>query len=249
LVRDLESDLEPMRAAYAVLVPPPQPIRAVGVIRIFADQEEYTRYVGEAYAWSAGLWNEGRGELVIRPVEQGRYDRVRERVMRTIYHEAFHQYLSLATQPLRACVWFNEGHAVFFEYADLQRGNVSFRESESYVPLAAGLPLEALFSMNYAFFYSGTDDQRRQRYATAWALVYYLRRSEAADPSFAFAGFLDDYMRALQQERDGPKATRALLAKYPLASLQADFTDFWSSPRRRRAVLRAPAMPAQARRW
>lgn len=240
LIRDLERTLGPMRDAFAVVVPPLQPIAAVGVIRLFAEQAEYTRYVGEAYAWSAGLWSPARSELVIRPVEMRHYQQAREQILSTIYHEAFHQYLSLATAPLQVCVWFNEGHAELFEASRLQRNTIVFEENASAAQRAIGLPLERLFALDHSGFYNANDAQRRQHYATAWALIYYLRRSAAADPQFAFAGFLDGYMQALAQTRSGPDALRLVLARYPLAGLQADFEAFWGSARRRRAVLRAP---------
>lgn len=239
LIRDLEQGLEPMRAAYAAVVPPLQPIASVGIIRLFADQEEYQRYVGEAYAWSAGLWSEARSELVIRPVEMRHYQQARAQILSTIYHEAFHQYLSLATAPLRVCVWFNEGHAVLFESSRLQRQEVVFVEHDAYARQATGMPLAQLFRLDHGSFYHADEARRRQHYASAWALVYYLRRCAAADPQFAFAGFLDAYLEKLSATRKGPVALGQVLERYPIAGLQADFEDFWSSPRRRRAVLRA----------
>ena len=240
LVRDLERTLEPMRAAFAAMVPPLRPIRAVGIIRIFADQEEYMRYVGENFSWSSGLWSEARGELVIRPVDAANYQQARERIMRTVIHEAFHQYLSLATAPLRACVWFNEGHAVLFEHTNLRRNDVAFEEHPRYGDHAIDMSLAELFALNYDTFYHTEDAQRRQHYATAWALVYYLRRSAAADPQFRFAGFLDAYMQLLGETGKGPQAMQTLLGRYDLQALEADFRAFWSSTRRRRDALRAP---------
>ena len=239
LMRDLERTLGPMREAYAAMVPPLRPIEAVGIIRIFADQEEYVRYVGEAFSWSAGLWSASRGELVIRPVNMANYQQARERILPTIYHEAFHQYLSLATEPLRVCVWFNEGHAVLFEHTHFRNRNVMFEEYPPYVERATGMPLSQLFALDYDSFYHADARRRNQHYATAWAFVYYLRRSSAADSQFAFAGFLDGYMRGLAETGNGPQAMQRLLAKYDLQALEADFQEFWSSPRRRRDALRA----------
>ncbi len=239
LIRDLERTLEPMRAAYAAMVPPLRPIEAVGIIRVFADQDEYVRYVGQEFAWSAGLWSSSRGELVIRPVDAANYQQARERILPTVYHEAFHQYLSLATEPLRVCVWFNEGHAVLFEHTDLRGNDVRFEEYLPYAERATGMPLSQLFALNYEMFYHSDAGRRRQHYATAWAVVYYLRRSAAADPHFRFAGFLDGYMKAFAETGSGQQAMQRLLAKYDLQALEADFRDFWASPRRRREVLRA----------
>ncbi|MFU8779932.1 MAG: hypothetical protein ACNA71_02780 [Kiritimatiellia bacterium] len=240
LVRDLERVLEPMRAAYAAMVPSLHPIQTVGIIRLFADQDEYVRYVGANYAWSAGLWSEARGELVIRPVDGARYQQARERVLRTIYHEAFHQYLSLATSPLRVCVWYNEGHAVLFEHSRLQRNDLFFEEHLPYVERATRMPLAELFALDYDTFYHTASERRQQHYATAWALVYYLRRTAAAEPAFPFERFLDDYMTAIQQIQSGIGVIQKLQERYDLHALEADFRDFWGSPRRRRAALRAP---------
>ena len=239
LIRDLERTLEPMREAYAAMVPPLRPIEAVGIIRVFADQDEYVRYVGQEFAWSAGLWSSSRGELVIRPVDAANYQQARERILPTVYHEAFHQYLSLATEPLRVCVWFNEGHAVLFEHSTLRRSDITFEEYPLYAERATGVSLSQLFALNYDTFYHSDAARRRQHYAAAWAVVYYLRRSAAADPHFRFAGFLDGYMKALAETGSGQQAMQKLLAYYDLQALEADYRDFWASPRRRREVLRA----------
>ncbi len=240
LIRDLERTLEPMRDAFTDMIPPPRPIQAVGIIRVFADQEEYMRYVGQEFAWSAGIWSESRGELVIRPVDGATYQQARERILSTIYHEAFHQYLSLATEPLRVCVWFNEGHAVLFEKSRLRRNDITFEEHPAHAERATDMPLSQLFALDYNSFYHTNDGRRRQHYATAWGFVYYLRRSAAADPQFVFAEFLDRYMKELADTGSGPKAMERILSYYDMDALEADFHAFWDSPRRRRAALRAP---------
>ena len=240
LVRDLEQTLEPMREAFAAMIPPPRPIESVGIIRYFADQDEYVRYVGADMAWTAGIWSPRRGELVVRPVDAANYRQARERILSTIYHEAFHQYLSLATEPLRVCKWFNEGHAELFEHTNLQRDQVRFVESEQHVALAGNTPLSKLFSMDRDEFYHKDTETRRANYANAWAFVYYLRRSEAADPDFAFAGFLDQYMKELTNAGDGQAAMQRLLEYFDLEALEEDYHAFWDSTRRRRDALRAP---------
>ncbi len=243
LVRDLEQDLPILRDAYRRLVRPLEAIRRVSVIRVFAEEDAYERYVGDAYKWTGGLWSDSRSELVIRPVEARHYRRVRDRVMATVYHEAFHQYLSYATGTTQPSVWFNEGHAEYFAATSLRNHKVEFEENASAAPLALTVPLDALFAMDYAQFYHPDDTCRKQHYAVAWALVYYLRRSTAADPDFPFAGLLDDYMLALAQTKDGGRATQMVLKTYDKEALEADFRAFWESERRRRAVLRASAFP------
>lgn len=243
LLRDLESDLEVMRQAYAALVPARQTIKAVSVIRIFATPEEYRQYVGEERAWTGGIWDGSRGELVIRPMPTSRSREATERIRRTIYHEAFHQYLAYATKPNLPCAWFNEGHATFFEHASIERGQVVFEEFRPFVDLVGEMPLKDLLALDYQQFYAGDQELRQTHYATAWAFIYYLQRAAAADRTFPFKTLLDEYLQALASGGSGPGATKAIMQGYDMQRLERDYLAFWSSPRRRRFARGAPLPP------
>lgn len=243
LVQDIETELERMRHVYVALVPPPRELQRISIIRRFNTPDEYVQYVGPERAWSGGLWDAGRGELVIRPLPGGTSREARQRLMQTLYHEAFHQYLSHATMPAQACAWFNEGHATFFEHTAWRQREARFQEHAPFVARVGELPLEALFALDYPAFYAAETDRRELHYATAWALVYYLQRGAASESRFAFRSLLADYLQALVRSGNGPRATRDVLRRINLAGLERDYLHFWDSQRRRSFAERAAAIP------
>ncbi len=77
---------------------------------------------GEAGDRTIGLWSPSHEELLI--LDMG--NSARNETLKTMRHEAFHQYLYYATGNGRHAVWFNEGHATFFE-------NVSYDAKKNYI--------------------------------------------------------------------------------------------------------------------
>ncbi len=239
LIDRLTEDLDTMRNAYEILAPPPREITEVSVIRIFAESTDYVRYVGEDYAWSGGLWKPSRREMVVRHPDRSPRRASLENILRTVRHEAFHQYLFYAFDRIQPCAWYNEGHAVFVEYAQPQR-HLVVEPHAFYEDLMIGLArdrrsnIPRLLAMDYPEFYNPDDTRRQENYALAWGLIYYLRLAEPRTQNLdTVTAILDRYIEALWKERSGPAATRSAWQDVDMDDFVNDFEHFWSSPMRR----------------
>ena len=232
LVKELQANLPVLRSAYAKLIPPFQEVADVSVVRICETEETYRQYVGKEMEWSVGVWNPSRRELVI--LSQGKD---KDKTLEIIKHEGFHQYLFYATGMIEPSTWFNEGHACFFETAEVDgKGHVDIPENarvrhllENLGPAAQLLP--RLLHLGHSEFYSGSNEQRSLNYTTAWALVYFLRKGAPAEKQTAYASVLDTYLKALGSTKDADAATTAAFANIKMARLQEDFTEFWKRGR------------------
>jgi hypothetical protein len=248
VIRELQQSIEKWRSAYAAVIPPSQPVQAVGVVRILATDAEYEAYVGRDQAWTSGLWIGARKELVIRPLD-GPQTVQKDRFLGVIAHEAFHQYITYALNYIQPAPWFNEGHAALFESSDIVQGKVRIEESPAYAPVIESLAKGKAFSvlpvlrMSYPQFYSGDRTALRDHYALAYALVYYLHKSAARNPKSPFRDALASYVRALEAQKDPALATAAVFSKANGAALDADMADFWTSASRRRAAKQQPLIP------
>ncbi len=217
----LTNDLKRMRAAYAATVPSPlDGSNVLCVARIFADRNEYLDAVGDDMQWSAAYWSPSRRELVAYLPPDGGGE-----LLKTIRHEAFHQYLSYAASMIAASPWFNEGYAQYFEEGP---EGPAFVDPADLGPLADRLP--ELMMMDYAQFYDGTDEARRLKYRLALTIVYFL---EKGAPEIRFQPFKDlkrDYLDALLRTRDMREATRAAFARPDRLKLFVnEWKKFWKN--------------------
>lgn len=210
----LTNGLPRFRAAYAACVPSPLVgTNALAVVRVFRTREAYLAYVGVEQKWTAAVWSPLRRELVLHLPEAGT-----EKLLRTVWHEAFHQYLAYAGAMITSAPWFNEGHAQLFEHARFDRdGEIAFERDEraaAYVRAYATDLAEILpdvLEMDYRAFYAGTQDEIAAKYALAWSIAYFL---EVGAPNLRFqpyASLRADYMKALVETRSMRAATRAVL--------------------------------------
>lgn len=126
--------------------------------------------------------------------------------MAILRQDAFHKDLTIAVHELvhvfnswctpHTPIWLDEGMAQFYSYfAAEEAGNESIRDGVNEVALArvdvalaAGrLPrVSVLLQMEDAVFYSSFSDVN---FASAWALVYYLRRGLGAEGEALFSRF------------------------------------------------------------
>jgi hypothetical protein len=134
--------------------------------------------------------------------------------------------------------WFNEGHACFFETAEVDsKGRVGIPENNRVEHLLRNLDASAhllpkLIHSGYAAFYNGgTDEQRSLNYTTAWALVYFLRKGVPSEKLTAYTSISDTYLKTLASTKDADAATTAAFEGIKMTRLQADFTDFWKKGR------------------
>ena len=181
----LLDDMLAIRRAYTQAFPEPKGTQVpTSVIRVFADPAEYLAYAGEGQEWSGGFFSGLRRELVVKGDAEAEADERRETIRSTTFHEGFHQYLFLITPPLaQVPIWFNEGHATFFETFRVRDGRAApgpsrrrdaAREARG---LRSADGLARLLAMSQEEFYA---EGAGQHYAVAWALVSWLR-TEAPD--------------------------------------------------------------------
>ena len=215
-VSQLTNNLPRLRRAYAAAVPSPlTATNALAVVRVFRNREEYLAYVGVEQKWTAALWSPQRRELVLHHTGEGIPE-----LLATVWHEAFHQYLSYAGAMLSSSPWFNEGHAQLFEHtAFTGKGELAFRrdpEAAAYVQAYAADLAEVLpdvLEMDYEAFYDGKSEDVRAKYRLAWSIAYFL---EVGAPKLRFQPYRDlraDYMKALVETRSMKEATRQVLGE------------------------------------
>ncbi len=213
-VASLTNNLPRLRREYAARVPSPLVgTNALAVVRVFRNREEYLAYVGVEQKWTAAVWSPVRRELVLYHPEEGV-----DRLLRIVWHEAFHQYLAYAGSMIESSPWFNEGHAQLFEHLSFDhKGNAVFARDEpaaAYVRAYAAELAEILpdvFLMDYAAFYAGSQEDVAAKYRLAWSIAYFL---EVGAPKLRFrpyASFRADYMKALVETRSMVEATQTVL--------------------------------------
>lgn len=230
LIRELQIALPALRKAYAKLVPPFGGDADINVVRIFEEPDAYKKYVGENIEWSIGCWMPSRRELVI--LSQGKD---RDQTLEIIRHEGFHQYLFYATGRTENAMWFNEGHACFFEPAQVDaKGRVEIPEDSRGDHLmreldAAAANIPAVLEADYSAFYSG--GRRQLNYTTAWALVYFLRKGAPSQRLTAYENVLPAYLKTLAETKDWREATTVAFEGIDMKKLQKDFIDCWKNSR------------------
>jgi len=222
-VVSLTNDLPVMRAKYAAAMPTPlDGSNVLSVARLYASRDEYLDALETDgltnMTWSAAYWSPQRRELVAYLPERGEAE-----LLKTIRHEAFHQYLSYATSMIAVSPWLNEGYAQYFE-----QGVDDPLVDSADLPSLAELVIP-LLAMDYEDFYSGTDRERALKYRLALATVYFL---EKGAPKVRFDPFKDlkrDYVRNLLETHDMRKATVAAFGNRDRLNLfVSEWTKFWT---------------------
>lgn len=199
-VRTLADEMPRLRAGYARTMPSDiDGSNTLAVIRIYANRADYLDAVGDEMKWSAAYWSPIRRELVAYLPANGEAE-----LMRTIRHEAFHQYLSYATAMIPTSPWLNEGYAQYFENPESADWRLPLT-TEDVDRLAQTLP--DLLKMDYAAFYDGSDEERRVKYRLAWSLAYFIENGAPNVRSAPFANLKRDYLKALFETRDMRAAT------------------------------------------
>ena len=232
LIRDMQNTLPALRQAFAKVVEPFSDKTEVNVVRIFESKEAYANYVGGAMEWSIGCWMPSRRELCI--LSQGSDNKAeKENTVMIIRHEAFHQYLFYASDGIQDAVWFNEGHACFFEAAAIDARGVEVKESDKKRTLMGSLDAAAqnipfILAADHTQFYAGDDRKRGLNYATAWGLVYFLRCGTSSGKTAAYANILGKYRTALRETKNEAAATQEAFKDVDMKALQTAFTDFWN---------------------
>ena len=237
-VKAMDRQMEALQIAYRRYVPPTKPI-GESTVRVFATQEGYDDYLSRATGTepgrTIGLWSPSHEELLI--LDLGKSDR--EKTQKTLRHEAFHQYLFYATGGERHAVWFDEGHACFFENVRYDAGRNSVRVTDDprdRRPSAVGADpakyaalVPEILMLDHEGFYAGTLAEVNDRYAAAWAAVYFLEKGAGAFEDFAaYRKVLPTYRQAISSGASANEATRQGWETVRNRDFAADFLRFWS---------------------
>lgn len=219
-VEKLKEELPRMRELYKKTWPTKlDTSNTLAVMRLYEDRSKYLTAVGEDKEWTAAFWCPERRELVAYLPEDGEGE-----LMKTIRHEAFHQYLSYATAMLPTSPWMNEGYAQYFEEPEARQDlgiTVDFEEVAKYIP--------TLLQMDYAQFYEGTNLERRFKYRLAWSIAVFIEEGLDQIRNKPFKDFKTDYMKYLLETRDPAEATaRAFKNREMLDRFLAEYVKFWT---------------------
>ena len=229
--------MEAMQAAYRRYVPPVKDL-GISTVRVFATREGYNEYMkgatGEAGDQTIGLWSPSHEELLILDMSNSN----RDETLKTMRHEAFHQYLFYATGRGGHAMWFNEGHACFFE-------NVNYDQKKNYVriyddpkdrrprgvaedPERIAKLVKEILPLGHAAFYSGTLHEINERYTAAWAVVYFLEKGVPTFKEFEdYKGVLPTYLKAMNEGKSAQEATELAWEGVKDRDFVADFLKFW----------------------
>ena len=225
-VTTLTNELFLMRKAYAAAVPTSLNLsNTLSVLRIYASRADYLDALSLAgldeMTWSAAYWSPMRRELVAYLPSDGE-----EKLLETIRHEAWHQYLSYASSFLGVSPWLNEGYAQYFEGgAD---GPATFERLD--FALFADL-VEPLLKMDYAAFYAGSDEDRLLKYRLAFSLVYFLEKGAPKVRFEPFKNLKKDYFNALLETRDMLRATEVTFKDEAFRKkFVSEWKTFWENP-------------------
>lgn len=238
-IKDTMRLMEAMRKSYEYYVPPTNEV-GVCVVRVFKSLDSYREYrasTGSDDQMSCGLWDPNREELLIVAED-------REQAQDTMRHEAFHQYLYYATKNGQHALWFNEGHACFFENVKYNpaKNTVKVTDSGNRAMWVAKKPeryaqaMKKILKMDHQAFYSGDANLH---YCTAWALTYFLEKGAYVSEEFApYRKIIPTYLALTASGADADTATKQAWAVVEGRDLAADFLKFWNGKRKQALSVR-----------
>ena len=220
----LTNDLRTMRRKYAEALPTHiDGSNVLCVARIFGSRDEYLDVIDEDMSWTAAYWSPQRRELVAYLPSGGERD-----LLKTVRHEAFHQYLSYATSMIPVSPWLNEGYAQYFEDVDDDDWGYGNDVTPEWIETAS-LSIRGVLAMDYLQFYDGTDAERRFKYRLAWSIARFLELGAPKVRFLPFKNLKADYMRELFESQDMRKATSAAFRNEDTLKLFiSEWVKYWS---------------------
>ena len=227
-VKDAMRLVDAMRRSYEFYVPPAGKV-GMCTVRVFKTIGEYREYrlaTGDADDKSCGLWDPSREELLVAAENHAE-------AQATMRHEAFHQYLHYATGRGDHAMWFNEGHACFFEsvcynpakksVSVILKGNRSSWVAKN--PALYANSIMDVVRMDRDRFYSGDINRN---YCTAWAICYFLEKGAYTSDCFApYRRICPKYLELMASGASAEDATASAWAIVADRNVAADFMRFW----------------------
>ncbi len=178
-------------------------------VAVFDDEEEYWRVAPPQVKGSTGVFVAYDQLLAAH-----RHGRTTEEVLRTLYHEGFHQFMySLVSQ--KCPIWLNEGLAEYFSEATWngdgfttgQVPTLRLHTVQSAIARGNYIPLAELFSMGSGRWLQNvsTDSHRADlHYSQAWSVAQFVIHAEGG----RYAGMLDRFLKELSEREDEAEAFR-----------------------------------------
>lgn len=202
VLEQIAQDLVAVRKRFERDFPPDRPTETLSVVRVCRDRGEYLTFGGNPA--TVGHFNPNTKELVLydaREVREGPMP-AGHQTMRTLYHEACHQFVHHTASALSPHSWYDEGTAEFYAGSVLERGRVveiaGLTDRERYLrsQLVTGElpPLEGLLRMTQEQFYADAN----VNYSMGYAFVRFLRTSSAAQRTRGWSDFLERYFEELR---------------------------------------------------
>ncbi len=209
------------------------------VARLFLNQADYAREVGESYGRTAGVYREP--EILVPFESLGIVKKGRSYAMEsggkldtgTLIHELTHQ-MSLLGVTYNVPIWFAEGMAEYVRLATYKRGRFNFKGvRKNFIPYFVGgpgtsgrqlgrrvsaPPMEELLNMSVREFQSAQGDQTQFNYGFSALLAYYFIHLDGKGD----AACLKRWMRNLQgTEREAARLSMKIPADASPAEVEA----------------------------
>ena len=125
VLEQIAGELVAARRRFALDFPPDRPAASLSVVRVCRDRGEYLTFGGNP--GTVGHFNPNTRELVLydaREVREGRLP-AGHPTLRTLHHEACHQFVHHTASAVRPHAWYDEGTAEFYAGAMVERGRVT----------------------------------------------------------------------------------------------------------------------------
>lgn len=164
----------------------------VAGVHIFRTYEEYKTIGNAPTDWAGGHWDGSK--VVTFDHRQGGDGSLRD-TLQTLFHEASHQFTSLAGGSA-VPAWLNEGMASFFEGTKLlSNGRIEWNllAPGRLYPLAEDLESDSPHTLEQVI--TGQVEDYRVYYPWGWGIVYYLYNAEDDDGRLLYRDRLAEYFQ------------------------------------------------------
>ncbi len=196
-------NLVAVRRRFSQDFPPDRPVDGLSVVRICRDRGEYLTYGGNPN--TVGYFHPRAQELVLYDARTDLTEAMPNDhpTMRTLYHEACHQFLHHTASSMSPHSWYDEGSGEFYAGSVIESGSVKgivgLPDRDAFLrqpEVQRRLPkLEVLLAMSQTEFYADAD----VNYSMGYSFVRFLRTSEAAAVRHQWKSLPTRYFEALRK--------------------------------------------------
>lgn len=232
---DIEKNIEKARTAYKSIFPPAKPISAVSTLKIFNSRSDFLTYVGRnTYSEiSITWWDVERNELLISPDFTLKGQEANNRLIDSVFYEAFRQYIYNASGMKQPDYWFMTGCANFFSgLKPMSSGGFEVEPTgrmEFFISAARRKELKVEDILSGQRITS--DEENRNSQLMAWGLMYFLfKGAPLLKNKNNYSEIPLNYYNALADNKENKDVTKELWEKIDLKKFNEDFNAFWTTP-------------------